>query len=459
MSKEIICEICNKSFKNKSSLKKHKCKIEELVIGDFSKISKTITEKISSSEKSSEGIFFTPGSIINKCINSVLEIPGINIKSVLEPSCGSCEFITKLNSIFKNVKITGIEKNNTIYDEIKNIKFDKKNGNVIELIQNNFLTLVIDKKYDLIIGNPPFFVMKKQDVDSQYYDMFEGRPNIYIIFIIICLSKLNENGVLTFVLPLNFINCLYYNKLRAYIYSNYKIIDIVDCRNDIYIDTQQDTIYIVLQNTVLQNTVLQNNIENIVLQNNKTDIEDNNKKFSLKIDEYIVFNTEKNIQKLNELYKNSTNLFKMDFDVSVGTVVWNKVRDLLSEDETLTQLIYSSDIQNNELIMKTYKDEDKKNYIDKDGLSDPVLVLNRGYGKGSYVLNYCLINMSKKYLIENHLISIKYTKPGSKELLIEKYNTIIKSFDNAKTKEFINIYFGNNAINTTELKYILPLYV
>ena len=440
MSIEIICDICNKSFKNKSSLKKHVCKIEELVVDDFSKISKTITEKISSVEKSSQGIFFTPGSIINKCINSVLGVDGINIKSVLEPSCGSCEFITKLNSVFKNIKITGVEKNNTIYDEIKNIKFDKKNENTIELIHSNFLTLIIDKKYDLIIGNPPFFVMKKQDVDSQYYDMFDGRPNIYILFIIICLSKLNENGVLTFVLPLNFTNCLYYNKLRNYIFSNYKIIDIVDCRNDIYIDTQQDTIYIVLQNS---------NNDNI----------DNNKKFTLKKDEYIIFNTEKNIEKLNELYKDSTNLFKLDFDVSVGTVVWNKVRDLLTNNETLTRLIYSSDIQNNELIIKEYKDEDKKNFIDKDGLDDPILVLNRGYGKGSYVLNYCLINMSKKYLIENHLINIKYTKPVSKELLIEKYNNIIKSFDNEKTKEFIKIYFGNNAINTTELKYILPIYL
>jgi adenine-specific DNA-methyltransferase len=440
MSIELTCDNCNKSFKNKSSLKKHVCKIEELVIDDFSKISKTITEKISSVEKSSEGIFFTPSSIINKCINSVLEVSDITIKSILEPSCGSCEFITKLNSVFKNIKITGIEKNTKIYDEIKSIKFDKKNGNIIELIHHDFLTLVIDKKFDLIIGNPPFFVMKKQDVDSQYYDMFEGRPNIYIIFIIICLSKLNENGVLTFVLPLNFINCLYYNKLRDYIYSNYKIIDIVDCKDDTYIDTQQDTIY-------------------IVLQNNKINIESNNKKFTLKNGEYTIFNTEKNIKKLNELYKNTTNLFKLNFDVSVGTVVWNQVRDLLSDDPTLTRLIYSSDIQNNELIIKTYKNQDKKNYIDKDGLGEPVLVLNRGYGKGSYVLNYCLINMSEKYLIENHLISIKYTKPVSKELLIEKYNSIIKSFDNEKTKEFINIYFGNNAINTTELKYILPIYI
>lgn len=442
MSKEINCDICNKSFKNNSSLKKHKCKIEELVVNDFSKISKTITEKISSTNKLNEGIFFTPGSIINKCITSILNIPNVNIKNILEPSCGSCEFITKLNNVFKNTKITGVEKNAIIYDEIKNIKFDNKNNNEIQLIKNDFLTLVIDKKFDLIIGNPPFFVMKKENIDSQYYDMFDGRPNIYIIFIIICLSKLNENGILTFVLPLNFTNCLYYNKLRHHIFLNYNIIDIVDCRNDKYIDTQQDTIYIILQN----NNQNENN-------------QNNNEKFSLQIDEYIIFNTEQNIEKLKDLYKNSTNLFKLDFNVSVGTVVWNKVKDLLSEDETLTRLIYSSDIENNELIIKTYKNDDKKNFIDKDGLNEPILILNRGYGKGNYDLNYCLINMNKKYLLENHLISIKYTKPISKELLIEKYNNIINSFDNPKTKEFINLYFGNNAINTTELKYILPIHL
>ena len=51
--------------------------------------------------------------------------------------------------------------------------------------------------------------------------------------------------------------------------------------------------------------------------------------------------------------------------------------------------------------MKTYKNDDKKNFIDKDGLSEPILVLNRGYGKGSYDLNYCLININKDAYICN----------------------------------------------------------
>jgi len=34
----------------------------------------------------------------------------------------------------------------------------------------------------------------------------------------------------------------------------------------------------------------------------------------------------------------------------------------------------------------------------------------------------------------------------------------MKSFDNIKTRKFIEIYFGNNAINTYEILNILPIY-
>ena len=39
------------------------------------------------------------------------------------------------------------------------------------------------ENYKLIVGNPPYFVMKKKDVDKKYYDYFDGRPNIFILFI------------------------------------------------------------------------------------------------------------------------------------------------------------------------------------------------------------------------------------------------------------------------------------
>ena len=47
----------------------------------------------------------------------------------------------------------------------------------------------------------------------------------------------------------------------------------------------------------------------------------------------------------------------------------------------------------------------------------------------------------------------------SYEEIMKDYKEITNSFENEKTKKFIRLYFGNNAINTTELDHILPIYV
>jgi hypothetical protein len=44
------------------------------------------------------------------------------------------------------------------------------------------------------------------------------------------------------------------------------------------------------------------------------------------------------------------------------------------------------------------------------------------------------------------------------EELIKVYEKIIKSFENPKTKKFIEIFLGNNSLSKTELETILPIY-
>jgi len=281
--------------------------------------------------------------------------------------------------------------------------------------------------------------MKKKDVNESYYNYFDGRPNIFVLFIIKSLTLLNKNGIISFVLPNNFMNCLYYDKTRKYINDNFHILNIVEC-NDNYIETSQDTIIIVLQN--------------------KPPIDDNNKLYYINISEFTIFGTTDKITTIKSLYNNSNTLCKLGYSVNVGNVVWNQCKKELTDDKDKTLLVYSSDITNNKLSIKQYSNKEKKNYINKKGTNNPVLVINRGYGVGKYNFNYCIINENHntEYLIENHLICIKYTKTISNENLIKNYQKIIKSFDNKKTIEFISIYFGNNAINTTELSNILPIY-
>ena len=299
---------------------------------EYSLISKELTSKLSKIVKKNNGIYFTPPSCVNN--NIILLKPYIKKEiNVLEPSCGSGEYITALHKLFPNVNITGIEYNETIYKSILQLNNDK-----ISIINMDYLKYETNKKYDLIIGNPPYFVMKKEDVDKSYHQYFEGRPNVFILFIIKSIKLLNNDGILSFILPKNFLNCLYYDKTRKYIGKYFQILNIIECNDDKYIETQQDTIILILQKTVSCN----------------------NTKFILENNNYTIFMTEDNNKKIKKLYKNSNSLSELGFKVSVGNVVWNQCKDLLTDDESKTRLIYSSNIENNILIKKTYSNRDKK---------------------------------------------------------------------------------------------------
>lgn len=398
----------------------------------YNNISISLTKEINKQTKKEEGIFFTPPKTIKENLNAIKNYFK-NIKSVLEPSCGSCEYIDEIHSLYPNIQITGIENNIKIFEAIK-----EKTNETIKLYNSDFLKFNEDKKYDLIIGNPPYFVMKKWKVHSKYYDYFDGRPNIFILFIIKSLELLNDKGIMSFILPKGFINCLYYEKTRVFIKKNYKIINIINCQEN-FTDTQQDTIILIVQ---------------------KSNPNKSKCKFTFSINNYTIFGFPSTIKRLNELNKGSTTLNELGFSVNVGTIVWNQCKDILSNDNSKTRLIYSSDITENKLDVKTYKNENKKNFIDKIGITTPSLVVNRGYGiMAKYKFNYCLINVDYEYLIENHLICINYTRSIEKNVIIEQYEKIINSLEDERTKEFIQLYFGNNAINTTELSNILPIYL
>jgi type I restriction-modification system DNA methylase subunit len=399
----------------------------------YSELSKKLTKRITSIEKKKHGIYFTPNTIIQKNIDA-LNPYFSKIKTVLEPSCGSCEFLNYIDTKASNIEMTGIENNQMIYDEIKKIKFK----NPAQILNTDFLEWSTAEKYDLIIGNPPYFVMKKDDVSTEYYDYFDGRPNIFTLFIVKSLHMLTDDGILSFILPKSFTNCLYYDKLRKYITDKYSILQLIDCSDDSFIETKQETIL-------------------FMVQNNPKSVKEN-AKYVIHISDYTILNTPENIIKMRELYRDSTTLNKLNFSVSVGNVVWNQCKAILTDDSKKTRLIYSSDIVDSKLVVKEYTNKEKKNYINKPGSKDVILAINRGYGVGDYQFNYCIIDVDYPYLVENHLICVKYTASKTKPELLQLYNNIIRSLNHEKTSEFINLYFGNNAMNTTELNYILPIY-
>jgi type I restriction-modification system DNA methylase subunit len=422
----------------------------------FNPLSLLLTNKLSKEIKKSQGIFFTPKSITNQLVSTALSfIKNQNNLSILEPACGTCEIVQHLDGILDNANFTCYELNQDIFQSISKLQF--KNKTILancDFIKNNH-----DNLYDLIIGNPPYFVCKKESIPKQYLKHISGRPNMFGLFILHSLSKLKKEGILAFIVPKSFFNSIYYASIRNYIRETCKILNIKDYKNNNdFLDTEQSTFGLVLQK-------LKDLNDNNDDEENDLDLEQvlelNDCDYSLRIPQGGNFVFTPDAVRLKTYLANSTTIQKLGLSVKTGTIVWNEKKELLNNDKTNTILLYNTNVTNdNKILITSFKNVDKGQYINLEGSTDPIIVVNRGNGNAGYNFKYALIeDLKQPYLVENHL-NIIYSEIGrEKKELIKIYKKIIKSFENEKTKEFIQLFFGNNGLSKTELETILPIYL
>ena len=416
-------------------------KKEEKMLSQYSVLTLELTKSLSIKEKKDYGIFITPKVIVSHLLSIVISAETFPIKRILEPSCGSCEFVRACDNLFTGVQIDAIELNNKIFAAIETMN-DFKNS--VQIIHSDFLKYDNEVKYDLIIGNPPYFVCKKEIVPKKYKDFCIGRPNIFSIFILHSLSLLNNGGILAFVVSKSFLNSLYYSEVRNYIKQTCDIISITDyTEHNEFIDTNQSTFGLVLRKKPADDI-------DAILSNGCS--------FSLRLKSGFIFSS--NIPELSELFKNSTTLEKMGLSVRTGQIVWNEHKDELCDDPSATVLIYNTNISSsNKVELTNFKNGEKGQYINREGSICPTLVVNRGNGNSKYKLNYALILTCGSYLIENHLNEIYPAETMAVGKLLSHYRAIMKSFQNPKTQKFIDLFLGNNSLSKSELESIFPIYL
>jgi hypothetical protein len=116
--------------------------------------------------------------------------------------------------------------------------------------------------------------------------------------------------------------------------TSVQILYIVDCRNDRYIEDTQGHDYIL-----------------IIQEKPAVDIDNSAFVLRANANPYTIFTLPETNKRLKDLY--SVVVFeRTGFGVSVGSMVWNQHKDSLTDDETKTRLIYSSDIESGTLIKK-----------------------------------------------------------------------------------------------------------
>ena len=167
---------------------------------NFQDISIKITKAIDKQEKKDDGIFFTPQTCVRECIKFIEPYFKNKTIDILEPSCGSGEFIHGIiNSEIKYSYMKCIEYNSIIYNSIAKSDISSHKNLIIE--HNDFLLSDNSRLYDLIIGNPPFYVMKKNEIKTNKYEhYYTGRPNIFVLFIAKSLELLEICKLIGYIL-------------------------------------------------------------------------------------------------------------------------------------------------------------------------------------------------------------------------------------------------------------------
>ena len=392
---------------------------------DFSEQTLKYIEFADLNKRKELGQYFTPQSVIREILQHLPYSKNDGI-DILEPSYGTGEFLYMLQEKYPLAKIDAIE-----YDDIL-FNISLKHFQNINLINEDTLLYDFkDKKYDLVIGNPPYFEFKiSEELKERYKDVITGRINIFNLFVKTGIDLLKPNGYLAFVIPPSMNNGAYFKGLRDYIIKNCDIRDILFKSSDLFHDAQQSVMVLILQ------------------KNN------NSGRYVFTHAGITIFTKEDKMleKEFNQL--NTYSLKDLGYKVVTGSVVWNQNKEKLSDDDKDTLLIWSHNIQDNKLILNN---KPKKQYIkDMLPLKGPAIVVNRVTGSvGTGSLRIAMIEKDKGFLAENH---VNVIIPDNNE---KQLKTLEEVYINLKNKDnlsgLIQAITGNTQLSKTELERLIPL--
>lgn len=232
---------------------------------DFSQIDIDIIghlyeESVSRDIRNSLGQFYTEKPIIHYIIKNILL--GANITNynefiqktdltIIDPACGSGRFLVNFYEILKEKLDPNGRNEQFVHQKLVSILYGididqfavqiskmnlflRQKSLISQNLSNQIFyndavckPLVNKKKYTFIVGNPPFYEIKRSKDIEQLYPMINSKkPNIVSLFLARYLQLLVNDGILSFVLPGSIIFSDAYLDIRKYILENFSILEI-----------------------------------------------------------------------------------------------------------------------------------------------------------------------------------------------------------------------------------------
>lgn len=407
--------------------------------------------------------------------------------SVLDPGAGSgilsCAFIERLEKIdfIQEIELTCYENDDNILPLLKqNLKYCKeKSGKRIKvnIIRDNYiLSQYLDfnhmiggnvkpKKYDFVIGNPPYMKISKNAPEALAMPTIcYGAPNLYFIFASMSLFNLCENGEMVYIIPRSWTSGAYFKRFREYFLSEGKIehIHLFISRSKVF-DKEN-----VLQETIIIKVRKKNEKPKTVKITSSMSNSDFEKISSLIVpydlvvagtDSYVYLVTNENeVQVLKKLHKFGKTLPQIGVKMKTGLTVDFRNREVLRNEaeEGAIPLFYSQHIKHGKVVFPIQKEHE---YVltEKKGLlqeNKNYLFVKRFTSKEESRRLQCGIYLAKKFP-QYKKISTQNKINFIDGVLIEMSECLVYGlyvlFNSTLYDEYYRILNGSTQVNSTEI--------
>lgn len=196
------------------------------------------------------GSYYTPLELVKYMTEFIAN--RFNINEILEPAAGDGRFIDVLSSL--DCTIHAIEIDNEKSEYLK-----KKGYDNLKITCADFIDYAMDHQetYSLIIGNPPYISKKNLSEDKRnasfklldYFNLPHSLfQNLWVSFILGSIKLLSPNGAIFFVLPFEFLQVQYAEKLRNFLETKFNTIEIITFEEKVFEQIEQDVCLVYLRN-------------------------------------------------------------------------------------------------------------------------------------------------------------------------------------------------------------------
>lgn len=385
------------------------------------------------SERSLIGQFLTPRILRDALI---AQIPLTEGMRVLDPGVGTGEFLRSCSEKAAELALFGWDIDESVLDVARRLVPEAN------LTRRSALSDWDGEKFDVVIGNPPYFEMRKMapELRKDFGEVISGRPNIFSLFFKVASEVLREGGYLAYVVPPSMNNGAYFEKLRQFIIGNFSI-EYLEVFTNLFLfeDVQTAVQLIVLRKG-------QSSTKHLV------DLAS----LSGSPRQRTIFSAEPSLFKA--AFENRTSLFQLGYKASTGTVVWNTrkadLRQTASKDTV--PLIWASNIGDQPEVFLVDDHPKRKQYIrNVEPMTGPAIVVNRitgSVGRGS--LRCALIPSGMEFVAENH-VNVIQERPGVATLTT--WTELLNKLRRPEVTKHVQMLTGNTQISATELTNWIPL--